>query len=695
MAGKHFLCLLLFSGITFSHSINLNDPFKASYNSVAQTGLIHLPSAEIQELGTVGITIGNSSINQFISINATPFKWFEASFYFNRPKNTIYGANTEGLYLDKGFNLKLFLLEFRDLNLAIGLDDIAGSGFLSKEYIVGTIIKNNFKITFGAGTDNFSEDHSYQNPIKSFKERPSSIFNDIDSRGGEIDFKSFFKGPIGLFGGVEFSFDRYPNLSIKIESNPFNYNRFLAGGRETVKFLNQRKKNKDFNFGLNYKFPNDYSLSISQFKGNGFDLHISKKISFIEKRSKVNQVKTTKVSNAYNKKLAFYQDILRNLEKDQLYLQAANLKNEHLEIVVVNNKYPNPIDVFNHSTSVTKKLNELHELEITSLSVLNSKAGLIGGSMSAELECFCNADKLSNKKYEASVNNFDDYDFKTILNFPEFYNKIRPNFIYRYADPTRFFAGGFDIQASTEIKFSPGLYITGNVSYQIINSFDRVRDIPDSPYLPNVRTDAVKYLSNRNDLYLNNLQINKTFKFKKNHYAQLSSGIYEMMFGGYGIEYLWKPFHKNYSIGANIFNVQQRSFKQNLKFKDYRTKTGHINFSYFNPWSEILLDLSVGQYLAGDSGYTFDFSRKFKSGFAIGAYFTRTNVSKKVYGEGSFDKGFYFNIPFNFGAINQGESSRILIQPLQRDGGAKLQTSNPLSITVFGGSEYEYRYYDK
>ena len=696
MANRFFLYLLLLTSIdAFTYSHSDHKKFQPSYNSVSQTGLIHLPSAEIQELGTIGVTVGNSSINQFISINATPFRWLEASFYYHRPKNTIYSSNTVGKYLDKGFNLKLYLLEYRNLNLAIGLDDIAGSGFLTKEYVVGTYIKNNLKVTFGVGTGKLSDDNPYTTPIKSFNNRPSSIFNDETNRGGEIDFNSFFKGPIGLFGGVEYTFKKYPNISLKIENNPYDYNRFLAGGRETIKFIEQRIKKKDFNFGISYKFKNNFSLSVSQLKGNGFDIIFSKKFSFNDKRNKVKVSKVKKISRAPNKEISLYQDILRNLEKDDLYLQAADLNSDHLDLVIVNNKYHNPVDVFDHSVAVIKELSSMHDIKISSLSVSNSKAGIIGGSMSADLECFCNTDKVTNKKYSAEINNFKDFDFKTILSFPEFYNRIRPNFVYRYADPTRFFAGGIDLQASTEIKFSAGLYITGNISYQLINSFDRVRDVPDSPFLPHVRTDGVKYLNNRDKLYLNNLQINKTFKLNESHYAQISSGIYEMMFGGYGVEYLWKPFRENYSVGANIFNVKQRSFKQNFEFNDYKVTTGHINFSYFDLWSGILVDLSVGQYLAGDRGYTFDVSRLFKSGFEVGAYFTRTNISKVVFGEGSFDKGFYFKLPLTFNSGSSHESSKIIIQPLNRDGGAKLKTSNPLSLTVFGGSENEYRFYNE
>ena len=64
--------------------------FNSTLNSVGHTGLIHIPSAEIQDEGSVTASVGNSSLNKFVSIIATPFSWFEASFYYHRPRDSYY-----------------------------------------------------------------------------------------------------------------------------------------------------------------------------------------------------------------------------------------------------------------------------------------------------------------------------------------------------------------------------------------------------------------------------------------------------------------------------------------------------------------------------------------------------------------------------------------------------------------------------
>ena len=97
----------------------------------------------------------------------------------------------------------------------------------------------------------------------------------------------------------------------------------------------------------------------------------------------------------------------------------------------------------------------------------------------------------------------------------------------------------------------------------------------------------------------------------------------------------------------------------------------------------VTLNLSAGQYLAGDRGYTFDVSRKTRSGFRAGFFFTRTNVSAELFGEGSFDKGFYFQLPIDlFLNTNRAGNFNFKLRPLTRDGGQKLQQGSDL-IGIF------------
>ena len=73
-----------------------------------------------------------------------------------------------------------------------------------------------------------------------------------------------------------------------------------------------------------------------------------------------------------------------------------------------------------------------------------------------------------------------------------------------------------------------------------------------------------------------------------------------------------------------------------------------------------------------------DLSRITDSGFRAG-FFYKTNVSAAEFGEGSFDKGFYFKIPFNLFRKNYTQQSfDFKLRPLTRDGGAKLENDKKL-----------------
>ena len=88
-----------------------------------------------------------------------------------------------GHYLDKGFNVK-FKYKSKNNNrpnLAIGLDDFAGTGFFTREYIVATQNLRDIKVTAGLGWGKFAGKNSFDNPLSflsdKFNVRPSTSSN--------------------------------------------------------------------------------------------------------------------------------------------------------------------------------------------------------------------------------------------------------------------------------------------------------------------------------------------------------------------------------------------------------------------------------------------------------------------------------------------------------------------------------------
>ena len=64
------------------------------------------------------------------------------------------------------------------------------------------------------------------------------------------------------------------------------------------------------------------------------------------------------------------------------------------------------------------------------------------------------------------------------------------------------------------------------------------------------------------------------------------------------------------------------------------------------------MKLSYGEYLAGDVGTTIEFSRTYENGMNFGVFASFTDVTSEQFGEGTFDKGIFFNIPIYGNLIN-------------------------------------------
>ena len=152
-----------------------------------------------------------------------------------------------------------------------------------------------------------------------------------------------------------------------------------------------------------------------------------------------------------------------------------------------------------------------------------------------------------------------------------------------------------------------------------------------------------------------------------------TAGILEEMFNGVGFEYLYFNQESNYAAGFEIFKVKKRDYEMRFGTLEYENIVTHLNFYYRN-YNLIPFDakISFGEYLAGDEGFTIDLSRSFPNGTKFGVFASFTDVSTEQFGEGSFDKGIYFNIPVFGNFINYSW------RPLTKDPGAKLIRKNTL-----------------
>lgn len=631
-------------------------------------------------------------------MTATPFDWLEASYFYYRPED-LYGFGKIGRYLDKGFNVKFIYRpkNFKIPNIAVGLDDFAGTGYFTREYLVSTMIFDKSKISLGIGWGKYAGDKSFKNPLSSvsssFINRP--LFSDNYKLGGSPSYDQWFKGEAAIFGGIEHSISKSNALKLKLEYDPYNYFDFSANYRNDASY-DIRKKENDINFGLSYSLNNLATIDLSYLKGNtlnfSFNIALTLNDNFSKKPKYNKDINVKKISHESNQ--TFYEELLLNLNNNNLLLQTANFSNNQLDLAISTAQYRNAIRSSSYAANISKKVAENNNIKLSSISVKHINAGIelneityianhMENNSSTPIEV-----SIKNTNLEpGEPNSFYKNEFKPSVNFPVIFSSISPSIISHIGNLEKFYFGGLNLQLINEIQFKRNLILSSELNTRLYDNFKDTVAGPDSK-MRHVRTDVVQYLK-EDDIYIGRMQIDYLMSPYREVYAKFSGGIFEQMYGGIGGEILYRPFYKNFNIGMELFYVKQRAFDQKFSFKDYETTTGHINFGYKFA-SGIESNLSFGRYLAKDDGYTLDIGRTTTSGFKAGVYFTRTNVSANLFGEGSFDKGFYFQIPLDFFSNEySGNYSSFKLSPLTRDGGAKLIHDKDLKGLIYNSTYHE------
>ena len=659
-----------------------------------------MPSAEVRDEGTVSVTFNRNDIWKIGTLSVSPFNWLEASYFYYRPSDLKWdGTGKPGDYLDKGFNVK-FIYQPKNKympNLAIGLDDFAGTGFFTREYIVSTTNINKSKFTLGLGWGKFVGDDSFKNPFQGlserFKTRPN-VSKDLGF-GGTPSYNLWFRGDAAIFGGFEYSVPKISNLKFKIEYDPFNYFDLSANNRPDAS-IELRQKNSDFNYGFSYPINKYMTIDASYIKGNTFNLNFTIALTFNDRLSSKPDFRPeiVKKSPVTKNKKIFYEDLLENLNNNRLFLQTASLTDKKLDIAISTSDHRNSIRSSSYASHIAKHVADLNEIDLSIINISNINAGIelnnisyISSHLKEDFKTPIEIIKYYTELDSGDPKGYEENEFKPKIEFPVIFSSIAPTIVSHIGNPEKVYYGGLVLQHISEVQFKRNLLFTTELNYSIYQNFEDTISGPGSN-MTHVRTDIVQYLK-EDDLRIKRMQLDYIWSPKKNFYSKITGGIFESMYGGIGGEFLYKPFNKNYLIGFDLFYVKQRTFEQRFSFRDYKTSTGHINFGYLLPLG-IEANLSIGRYLAKDDGYTLDLSRKTSSGFQAGIYFTRTDVPASLFGEGSFDKGFYFQFPMDLlSGEYKGNYSSFKLSPLTRDGGAKLIHDKDLRGLIYNSNLYE------
>ena len=251
--------------------------------------------------------------------------------------------------------------------------------------------------------------------------------------------------------------------------------------------------------------------------------------------------------------------------------------------------------------------------------------------------------------------------------------RVKQNF----GGPDGFLLYQVGVEGTSEWRLSDNTWLSGSLDVRALDNYRKFRYTAPSD-LPRVRTYAREFLTTSR-ITMPTFQLTSAGQLGMNQFYSVYGGYLESMYAGVGGEWLYRPFRGPLALGVDINAVRQRNFNQKFGLRRYHVVTGHVTAYIETGWNDVIAKVSAGQYLAGDRGATLDLSRRFSNGVTFGAYATKTNVSAAKFGEGSFDKGIYFNIPFSaFSTRSSPEVGTFTYAPLTRDGGAKLDRAFPL-----------------
>jgi len=254
-------------------------------------------------------------------------------------------------------------------------------------------------------------------------------------------------------------------------------------------------------------------------------------------------------------------------------------------------------------------------------------------------------------------------------------------------DPDAPFRADVGPQLDVAYHAAPGLTLAGRFRYPLVGNLDESDRESDS-VIPRVRSESYLY-ARESEFEVNRLTAEYLWRPTEDTFARVTGGILEDQFGGVSGEVLWRPVDSRFAYGVEVNYAVQRDFDMLFGFRDYDVVTGHAS-AYYDFGNGFQAQVDAGRYLAGDWGGTFSLHREFNNNVRVGGYFTLTDVPFDDFGEGSFDKGLTIEFPLSFFTGNPSRLSvQQTIQPVLRDGGARLNVANrlyPLSRD-YGGPE--------
>ncbi|TNJ40957.1 YjbH domain-containing protein [Phaeobacter sp. B1627] len=663
-------------------------PETPSLNFYGNPGVIDMPSAETMPDAQFATSVSSFGGITRMNLQVQALPWVSVAFRYTETQDR--NLFNFGDFYDRNFDLRFRLWQEGRSRpaVAVGLQDLAGTGIYGGEYIVATktitpeALPGQFKLSAGLGWGRLGSSGA----VATLGNR--SGFTPGDT-GGELGVDRWFRGDVAPFAGIEW---RHGRWGVKAEYSTDAYT------QETQQ-SNVFERKSDFNFGVEYQASRQLRLGAYYLYGS--EIGVSAQIQMNPRHPpttmQVSAPTPVVPRSTWAQDEALWseawadsrgarvkaRDLLAEaLKQEGLILESVTLTGTRAEVRIRNTRYRSvTLAVGRAARAMSRTLPP----SVETFRIVPMSGGLGVSAVElrrSDLEALEFSPQAGDALWAVTaVQDAGPVAADALWSeelYPAFATAISPYTSPSYFDPSVPFRLDVGVDLTASYSPAPGWRFAGAIRQRFLGNIADGR--ASSSRLPQVRTAVREYA--QFGTTLNRLYAERRWRPGQNLYARATVGYFENMYGGLSGEVLWKPVNSRLGLGAELNYVRQRDFDQRLGFRDYDVLTGHAS-AYLELPKNYLMQVDAGRYLAGDIGATVSLTRTFNNGWRLGGFFTLTDVSAEDFGEGSFDKGITLTVPLGWLI---GKPTRnaygLTIRPVQRDGGQRVHVPGRLYGSV-------------
>ncbi len=632
------------------------------------TGLNIIPTARMDQAGT--LRLGTAY--------AEPYHHIFAGFQIAAPlsvtmRQSLYapsfGKTPQTVYPGLDFKLRLRQEGRYAPAIAFGMNGALGHRRFSSEYLALSKRFYDLDLTAGIAWGRLGGRGHIKNPLANIAKH----FEKERDYGSEDAAKpsDWFTGKeAGFFAGAEY---RTPikGLSLALDYNAESY--------KIEKDYYGFKSPSPWSAGLNYTPVKPLSLGVAATADGKIMARVTVQGDISSWKAKPYKEVASLALSPLPQKRTSPDDARKSAQKEKIRLGVIRINGHETSTALHLNPYqPTAMQIGRAARHLAAQAGE----EIKTVTISPLSMGLRGKAVTFSRRDLVQAMALHRGSPEELWNNIEFGENDISL--------AQARRVHRYAlipelhlslgeeETTHLYRSSLILQEKTE--WPRGFYGETSIRINLHDNLHRLKKFR-SLNLKSARADRAEFAENR-------ISIDRAYSgwrgtIAKDTHLSVTAGYAEEMYGAVGGEILYRPFHSPLAVGAEGWHVQKRDPQSFLVWNLARHSalTGHINFFYDVPDTDITAYAKIGKFIGGDTGFSAGALMTLNSGIKAAAYITGSNAGDRDIFDSkrTISSGFTISVPF--GGLRfapQGSQARIRLAPIGRNDGAILDNPVPL-----------------